>query len=55
MISFFCDILGISVPGTDTIAYIILLVFSCSVILGFSVALIRFLLSPIDILTRYKR
>lgn len=55
MIQFFCNILGISVPGTDTIAYIILLVFGCSIILGFSIALIRFLLSPIDILSRYKR
>ena len=55
MISFFCDILGISVPSTDSTIFIILLVFSSAVVLSFALALVRFLLAPIDIATRFKK
>lgn len=55
MISFFCQILGVSVPLSGTTEYYILVVFSCAVVLAFAVALIRFLLAPVDIAARLKR
>lgn len=55
MISFICEILGVSVPSPGTTEYFILIVFSCAIVLAFAVALIRFLLAPIDIASRMKR
>ena len=55
MINFVCDILGVSVPLSGTTEYYILFVFSCAIVLAFAVALIRFLLAPIDIAARFKR
>lgn len=55
MINFICDILGVSVPLSGTIEYYILFVFACAIVLSFVVALVRFLLAPIDIAARLKR
>ena len=55
MISFFSQILGVPVPLSGTTEYYIVFVFSCAVVLSFAVALVRFLLAPIDIATRLKR
>lgn len=55
MISFFANILGLSVPATGTTEYYIILVFACAIVLSFAVALVRFLLAPIDIAARLKR
>lgn len=55
MINFICDILGVSVPSSGTTEYIILIVFACAIVLSFAVALVRFLLAPIDIAARFKR
>lgn len=55
MINFFCQILGLSFPSSGTTEYYILLVFSSAVVLSFAVALVRFLLAPIDIAARFKR
>ena len=55
MINFICDILGVSVPSSGTTEYIILFVFACAIVLSFAVALVRFLLAPIDIAARLKR
>lgn len=55
MISFVCDILGISPPSVGTTEYFIILVFGCAIVLSFAVALVRFLLAPIDIAARMKR
>lgn len=55
MINFICDILGVSLPASGTTEYYILFVFSCAIVLTFAVSLVRFLLAPIDIATRFKR
>lgn len=55
MVNFLCNILGVSVPLSGTTEYYILFVFSCAIVLSFSVALVRFLLAPIDIAARFKR
>lgn len=55
MFSFICDILGVSVPLAGTTEYYIIFVFSCAIVLAFAVALVRFLLAPIDIAARMKR
>lgn len=55
MIDFICDILGVSVPLAGTAEYNILFAFSCAIVLSFAVALVRFLLAPIDIAARIKR
>lgn len=55
MISFLCSILGVSVPSFGTTEYYILFVFACAIVLSFAVALVRFLLAPIDIAARLKR
>lgn len=55
MINFICEILGVSFPSSGTTEYYIIFVFSCAIVLAFAVALIRFLLAPIDIATRMKR
>lgn len=55
MINFFCDVLGVSVPLAGTTEYYIIIVFACAVVLTFAVALVRFLLAPIDIAARFKR
>lgn len=55
MFNFICDILGVSVPISGTTEYYIIIVFSCAIVLAFAVALIRFLLAPIDIAARMKR
>lgn len=55
MIKFFCEILGLSFPSSGTTEYYILLVFACAIVLSFAVALVRFLLAPIDIAARFKR
>ena len=55
MIKFIADILGVSVPLSGTSEYYILLVFACAIVLAFAVALVRFLLAPIDIAARLKR
>ena len=55
MVNFFCQILGVPVPLSGTTEYFILLVFSCAIVLSFAVALVRFLLAPIDIAARFKR
>lgn len=55
MINFICEILGVSFPSSGTTEYYIIFVFSCAIVLSFAVALIRFLLAPIDIAARMKR
>lgn len=55
MISFVCDILGVSVPLAGSTEYYLIFVFSCAIVLAFAIALIRFLLAPIDIASRMKR
>lgn len=55
MINFISEILGISVPSVGTTEYYIILVFGCAIVLSFAVALVRFLLAPIDIAARMKR
>lgn len=55
MVNFFCQILGVSIPSVGTTEYYILLVFACAIVLSFAVALVRFLLAPIDIAARFKR
>lgn len=55
MIDFICDVLGVPVPLSGTTEYIILYVFACAIVLSFAVALVRFLLAPIDIAARLKR
>lgn len=55
MISFISEILGVSVPLSGTTEYYIVFVFSCAIVLSFAVALVRFLLAPIDIAARFKR
>lgn len=55
MINFICEILGVSFPSSGTTEYYIIFVFSCAIVLAFAVALIRFLLAPIDIASRMKR
>lgn len=55
MINFICDVLGVSVPLSGTTEYYILFVFSCAIVLTFAIALVRFLLAPIDIAARLKR
>lgn len=55
MINFICDILGVSFPSFGTTEYYILFVFACAIVLSFAVALVRFLLAPIDIASRLKR
>lgn len=55
MINFICDILNVSVPSSGTTEYYILFVFACAIVLSFAVALVRFLLAPIDIAARLKR
>ena len=54
MIRFVCNILGVSVPLSGSTEYYILFVFSCAIVLSFAVALVRFLLAPIDIAARLK-
>lgn len=55
MVDFLCKILGVSFPSSGTSEYYILLVFSSAIVLSFAVALVRFLLAPIDIAARFKR
>lgn len=55
MIDFICDILGVSFPLSGSVEYYIILVFACAIVLSFAVALVRFLLAPIDIAARFKR
>ena len=55
MISFVCDVMGVTVPSVGTTEYFIILVFGCAIVLSFAVALVRFLLAPIDIAARMKR
>lgn len=55
MIKFIADILGMPVPLTGSTEYYILVVFACAIVLSFAVALVRFLLAPIDIAARFKR
>ena len=55
MINFLCNILGVSLPSSGTTEYYIILVFGCAIVLSFAVALVRFLLAPIDIAARMKR
>ena len=55
MINFICEILGVSVPLPGTTDYYIIFAFSCAIVLSFAVALVRFLLAPIDIAARLKR
>lgn len=55
MINFVCQVLGVSVPLSGTAEYYIIIVFSCAIVLSFAVALVRFLLAPIDIAARFKR
>lgn len=55
MINFICDILGVSVPVNGSPEYYIIIVFACAVVLSFAIALVRFLLAPIDIAARLKR
>lgn len=55
MINFLCNVLGVSVPLAGTTEYYIIFVFSCAIVLSFAVALVRFLLAPIDIAARLKR
>lgn len=55
MISFLCNVLGVQHPAVGTTEYYIIFVFACAIILSFAVALVRFLLAPIDIAARFKR
>lgn len=55
MINFICEMLGVSFPSSGTTEYYILFVFACAIVLSFAVALVRFLLAPIDIAARMKR
>ena len=55
MVNFICQIIGVSVPLSGTTEYYIVCVFSCAIVLAFAVALVRFLLAPIDIAARLKR
>ena len=55
MIDFICGVLGVSVPLAGTTEYYIIFAFSCAIVLSFAVALVRFLLAPIDIASRFKR
>lgn len=55
MIDFICDILGVPVPLSGSTEYYILFVFACAIVLSFALALVRFLLAPIDIAARLKR
>jgi len=55
MIDFICDILDVPVPLSGSTEYFILLVFACAIVLSFALALVRFLLAPIDIAARLKR
>ena len=55
MINFICEILGLSFPSSGTTEYYIILVFACALVLSFAVALVRFLLAPVDIAARLKR
>lgn len=55
MINFLCNVLGVALPSSGTTEYYIIFVFSCAIVLAFAVALIRFLLAPIDIASRLKR
>lgn len=55
MIDFICDILGLPFPLSGTFEYYIIIVFACAIVLSFAVALVRFLLAPIDIAARLKR
>lgn len=55
MINFLSQILGIAVPSAGTNEFYIIFVFACAIVLSFSVALVRFLLAPIDIAARFKR
>lgn len=55
MIEFLCNIIGVSLPLSGTTEYYIIVVFSCAIVLSFAVALVRFLLAPIDIAARFKR
>lgn len=54
MIDFLCKIIGVS-PVAGTTEYSIIIVFACAIVLSFAVALVRFLLAPIDIAARFKR
>ena len=54
MIDFICSILGVPVPLSGTTEYYIIIVFACAIVLTFAVALVRFLLAPIDIAARLK-
>ena len=55
MIKFIADILGVSIPVVGSAEYSIIIVFACAIVLAFAVALVRFLLAPIDIAARFKR
>ena len=55
MVDFICHILGVSIPSVGSFEYSIVFVFSCAIVLSFAVALVRFLLAPIDIAARFKR
>lgn len=55
MIDFICNIIGVSVPLSGSVEYYIIIVFACAIVLAFAVALVRFLLAPIDIAARLKR
>ena len=55
MINFLSNILGVTLPSSGTTEYYIILVFGCAIVLSFAVALVRFLLAPIDIAARMKR
>lgn len=55
MISFICNILGVSIPLSGTTEYYIIFVFACAIVLTFAISLVRFLLAPIDIAARLKR
>ena len=55
MVNFVANVLGVPVPLSGTTEYYIVFVFSCAIVLSFAVALVRFLLAPIDIAARFKR
>lgn len=55
MINFLCNILGVQNLSVGTTEYYIVFVFACAIVLSFAVALVRFLLAPIDIASRLKR
>jgi hypothetical protein len=55
MINFISEILGVSVPLAGSTEYYIIFAFSCAIVFSFAVALVRFLLAPIDIAARLKR